>query len=57
MLMDIDGASLQSNARLVQYPQKRHQQNHPSQRFRLHRIFLNRNKDLLIENFPREFLR
>ena len=38
MVIDIDAGSQQSNARLLQFPQKKTNLDQPTQRFRLHPI-------------------
>ena len=38
MVMDIDGGSPSSNARLLQFPQKKNNIDQPIQRFRLHPV-------------------
>jgi hypothetical protein len=38
MVIDIDGGSQHSNARLLQFPQKKTNLDQPNQRFRLHPI-------------------
>ena len=56
MVLDIDGSSQSSNARLLQYPQKKNNFDQLNQRFRLHPI-VNRTNQQLTINIPDEYFR
>lgn len=56
MVIDIDGGSLSSNARLVQYPQKRSSHDLSHQRFRLHPV-ADRRLQGSRQSIPRDFIR
>ncbi|CAF1271315.1 unnamed protein product [Adineta steineri] len=56
MVIDIDGGSQSSNARLLQIPQKKNNFDQTSQRFRLH-PFINRRTQELTSTIPDEFFR
>ena len=56
MVVDVDGGSQNSNARLLQFPQKKTNVDQPSQRFRLHPIVDRTSQQALIV-IPAEFIR
>lgn len=56
MVIDVDGGSLSSNARLLQFPQKKNNFDQPNQRFRLHPI-IDRIAESQTVIIPAEFIR
>ncbi|UJR10523.1 hypothetical protein I4U23_014726 [Adineta vaga] len=56
MVIDVDGGSQNSNARLLQTPLKKHNVDHISQHFRLHRVN-ERIQQQITPTIPEEFFR
>lgn len=56
MVVDIDGGSQSSNARVLQFPQKKNNFNQPNQRFRLHPV-VDRQVQQTAINIPPDFFR
>ena len=56
MVVDVDGGSQNSNARLLQFPQKKTNFDQPNQRFRLHPIVDRTSQQAMIV-IPAEFIR
>lgn len=56
MVIDVDGGSQNSNARILQFPHKKNHFTQTNQRFRLHRVIDHRMQQEM-HNIPAEFFR